>query len=72
VTICIAAICNGGDCVVAACDKMITYTSPPYHQFEHPKPKIHKVAGSALLPSEFIRELKTSLKNLSTTIQTVN
>lgn len=71
-TICISAICNGGNSVIVASDKMITYTYPPYHQFEHPKPKIHKIsnkivlmsAGSALLPSEFLEILQEKIEKV--------
>ncbi len=68
-TICIAAICERGKYLVAMADRMITYTYPPFHQFEHPVPKIHIIsnnivlmtAGSALLPSEFIDEIQERL-----------
>jgi len=68
-TICIAAICESGRSLVALADKMITYSAPPYHQFEHPKPKIHELtkntifmtSGSALLPSVYIRLIQTML-----------
>ena len=66
-TICIAAISDGGKNVIVMSDKMITYTAPPFHQFEHPRPKIYKVsenaviltAGSALLPSDFLIKLNS-------------
>ena len=39
-TICIATIAENGKKLVAASDKIITYASPPYHLFEHPRPKV--------------------------------
>ena len=65
-TICIAAACNEGKAIVAMADKMITYTAPPFHQFEHPRPKVYSIAknaviltaGSALLPSDFINKIE--------------
>ena len=45
---CIAAICSYGRRVVAASDRMITYTAPPFHQFEHPKPKMRRLARCVL------------------------
>lgn len=70
-TICIAAICENGKYVIVMADRMITYTAPPFHQFEHPVPKIHKLsnnavlmtAGSALLPSELIYKIKKILRS---------
>ncbi|MCS7365650.1 MAG: hypothetical protein NDF54_09450 [archaeon GB-1867-035] len=69
-TICIAAIAENGSKLVAASDKMITYSSPPYHLFEHPRPKIDMLnrrciimtAGSALLPSEYKRIIRKKLE----------
>lgn len=53
---------------------MITYSAPPFHQFEHPVPKIHilgrnvilMTAGSALLPSEFIYNIRIACSRRST------
>ena len=74
-TICIAAIAEDGRVLVAVSDKMITYTAPPYHQFEHPRSKIDilapncivMTAGSALLPSEYKRLIRHHLQQLSST-----
>ena len=71
-TICIAAICEEGKAIVAASDKMITYSAPPYHQFEHPRSKLQIVAktaivataGSALLPSEFINLIREEMSKI--------
>jgi len=49
---------------------MITYVSPPYHLFEHPRPKIGMLnkkfiimtAGSALLSSEYKRIIRKKLE----------
>lgn len=72
-TICIAAICENGRYIIAMADRMITYSAPPFHQFEHPIPKIYVLgrnvvlmtAGSALLPSEFIYNIKVALARRS-------
>ncbi len=71
-TICIAAMCENGKAVIAASDKMITYSAPPYHQFEHPRSKLQilarraviATAGSALLPSEFINLIKEEMAKI--------
>lgn len=60
-TICVSAICNGGEHAVVATDRMITASFPPI-KFEHTRPKIHKLceycvvmtAGDALRPMEVI------------------
>ena len=71
-TICIGAICNDYEAVIAASDKMVTAWYPPI-EFEHDTPKIEKLsdtcvaltAGSALAHTELFRRVKSDLAIIS-------
>lgn len=71
-TVCVGAICNEGDTVIVASDRMMTATMPPI-KFEHTKPKIFPIsnscvaltAGNALLPVEIIPQIKALLTKAS-------
>ncbi len=72
-TICIAALCEEGNAVVTASDRMITADFLAL-QFEHPNPKIEKLAescvgltaGDALAHTELFRNCKEYIQVLKT------
>lgn len=70
-TICIAAICEGGAKLILVSDRMVTINPPPI-EFEHDIPKYEIVtnncvslfAGNALIQREVVDKLKDELKKL--------
>lgn len=71
-TVCLAAICDGGKHVVVAADRMITASYPPV-EFEHDSPKLEKVgdacvaltAGDALAHVDLFRAARGTLGTVS-------
>jgi len=67
-TVCIAAICDGGKSVVVASDRMLTSNFPPI-EFEHTRTKIFRLSdhclsmtsGDALKPIEVIPKIQESI-----------
>lgn len=71
-TICIAAVCDGGKTVMVASDRMIT-VSHLSQEFEHGIPKMETIsnsclavtAGSALVPRELFSNIRKWTSNIS-------
>jgi 20S proteasome alpha/beta subunit len=69
-TVCIGALCNNGETVIIASDRMVTGNYPPV-EFEHTKQKTYQItkqcvmltAGDALKPIEIILPIKGALFN---------
>jgi len=69
-TICIAAICDGGDSIVVAADRMFTAGPPLNLEFEPPISKIEKLgdacvamsSGNGLYASELAEKVRSRLK----------
>ena len=67
-TVCIAAICDGGRSVVVASDRMLTSNFPPI-EFEHTRAKIYNLsnyclamtAGDALKPIEVVPRIQATI-----------
>lgn len=69
-TVCIAAICEQGKCIVVAADRMVTAGPPMNLEFEHDRSKVSALtdccvamnAGDALLAQEILRHIRGGLQ----------